>query len=108
MARLGTGGLQRFTSTRRKPGRPRKAPAAEQPAPASELEAEEGSAPLADEAVRSELRRKATPPTPDLDQPWALVRDPRPEPRGHAAGGEREKRPFRHVEVRKLGPKRGR
>ena len=94
-------------ATRRKLGRPRKAATAEQHAPALELEAEDKSAPLTEEAVRSELRRKQSPPAPDLEQAWAPVRDPRPERRGHDAGTEREKRPFRQVEVRKLGPGRG-
>lgn len=94
-------------ATRRKLGRPREAPAAQQPAPALDLEPEQGLAPFTKESVRSELRRRQTPPAPDLGQPWALVRDPRPARRGPDAHGEREKRPFRQVEVRKLGPGRG-
>lgn len=94
-------------ATRRKPGRPRKAPAAGQPTPAFKLEAKDEPASLIEEAARSELRRKQAPPAPEPHRAWALARDPRPERRGHDGPGEREKRPFRQVEVRKLGPGRG-
>jgi antitoxin component of MazEF toxin-antitoxin module len=94
-------------ATRRKPGRPRQAPAAEQPAPALKLEADDEPAPLVEAAAQSELRRKQPPPAPEPHQSWAPVRDPRPERRGPDGQGEREKRPFRQVEVRKLGPGRG-
>jgi bifunctional DNA-binding transcriptional regulator/antitoxin component of YhaV-PrlF toxin-antitoxin module len=98
-------------ATRRRPGRPRQVPAAaEEPTASLQPEPGDEPAPLIEPGARSELRRQAVPPATDLDLldlPRALVRDPRPERRGHEASPERERRPFRHVEVRKLEPGRG-
>ena len=87
---------------KRKPGRPRKVrpeeaaldPAPETPAPG-------------DEAVVWKLRPKAALPEADPDPMPDAPPPRRREPSWGSSGGEREeRRPFRNVEVRKLGPGR--
>jgi hypothetical protein len=87
------------TTPKRPRGRPRKV-AASPPEPVP--------APIPERAPRSELRRRvALPPVPG-PEPAAPVRGRRPTRAASGGGAEREeRRPFRHVEVRKLGPGRG-
>ncbi|MFZ1425632.1 MAG: hypothetical protein WAS21_02550 [Geminicoccaceae bacterium] len=89
-------------SPKRKPGRPRKVraeevaldPAPETPAPG-------------DEAVVWKLRPKAALPEVSPDPVPNAPPPRRREPSWGSSGGEREeRRPFRNVEVRKLGPGR--
>jgi antitoxin component of MazEF toxin-antitoxin module len=104
--------------TRRKPGRPRKLAATEalQPAaamggpqgrlPQPELPSGQQPTPAADVRPQSELRRKVALPPSFLDH--APARGRRAERLSASTGYEREeRRPFPHVEVRKLGPGRG-
>ena len=89
-------------ATRRRLGRPRKAATGEQLAPALELEAEDKSAPLSEEAVRSELRRQQAPPA----RPRAsLGAGPRPasraaRPRCRYRAGEAAVPPGRGAQAR--------
>jgi AbrB family looped-hinge helix DNA binding protein len=88
---------------------PRQVPAAEPvpeaatPMPETTAEAQAEPRP----GAASELRRRAEPPAPDGEpEPPPGWRPERPRP---APGYEREeRRPFRNVEIRKLGPGRGR
>jgi antitoxin component of MazEF toxin-antitoxin module len=97
--------------TRRKPGRPRKNAVAE-PAPSAPKEALVTPEPeaAAEPVVRREpwiLRKKADlpPAAPVVDKPAPPQR--RPEWRSDGGFPFIERRPFRQVEVRKLGPGRG-
>jgi AbrB family looped-hinge helix DNA binding protein len=84
----------------RKPGRPRKVRAAEEPEPAA--------APVSGAGELWKLRRKAERPTAEADDDQMTAPDRRPARIGFDTGYEREERhPFRHVEVRRLGPGRG-
>ena len=91
-----------LAAPKRKPGRPRKAraeeaaldPATEPPTPG-------------DEAVVWKLRPKAALPKASPDPVPEAPPPRRREPGWGTSGGEREeRRPFRNVEVRKLGPGR--
>ena len=123
------------TPAKRKPGRPRKVHAgerepelrlerpeerapAEQPQPVSvpkrspgqphkiEAQAEPEAASLTGVGAPSELRRRVVLPTALHEH--GAVRGRRAARPVHGAGHEREeRRPFAHVEVRKLGPGRG-
>ena len=124
------------TPAKRKPGRPRKADAAqhepelmldtpeepapaEQPQPASvperpcgrprkvESQPKPEPAPLTEVGVASELRRKVVLPTALHEHGAVRGRRPERAMQGAGYGYERdERRPFRQVEVRKLGPGR--
>ena len=90
-----------LAAPKRKPGRPRKVRAEE-----AALEPAKAPSP-GDETVVWKLRPKAAlpeaSPDPGLDAPPPRRR----EPAWGSSGGEREeRRPFRNVEVRKLGPGR--
>jgi AbrB family looped-hinge helix DNA binding protein len=125
-AAAGASGALPLTATavpaKRKPGRPRKAVDAGEPAPAPAPRKARGRprkagalAPAPEPVVRpvvsvgpARLLKKA-----DL-QPKAAPPDPAPPPAvaprrawGDAGSRFEERRPFRHVEVRKLGPGRG-
>ena len=90
-----------LTAPKRKPGRPRKVRAEEAaPEPAKALSS-------GDEAVVWKLRPKAALPEASLDPVPNTPPPRRREPSWGSSGGEREeRRPFRNVEVRKLGPGR--
>jgi hypothetical protein len=98
---------------RRKPGRPRKNAAAELTPAASTTRRGRSEAALppepelAAEPVVRILRKKAdlVPAAPAVDQPALPAR--RPERRSDDGFPFVKRRPFRHVEVRKLGPGRG-
>jgi AbrB family looped-hinge helix DNA binding protein len=85
---------------KRKPGRPRKVRAAEEPEPAA--------APAIRPSEPWKLRRKEELPMASASDVPAAAPARRPERVTFDTGYEREeRRPFRHVEVRKLGPGRG-
>ena len=90
-----------LTAPKRKPGRPRKVRAEEAaPEPAKALSS-------GDEAVVWKLRPKAALPAASPDPMPDAPPPRRREPRWGSSGAEREeRRPFRNVEVRKLGPGR--
>jgi hypothetical protein len=104
-------------SARRRPGRPRKAEAASAGAPAPQRPRGRPRKP-APSQVAEQAVTAAT-----VSEPWKLVkkaeRQEAPDPpasqterRPHRPGSDVgstmvERRPFRHVEVRKLGPGRG-
>jgi hypothetical protein len=102
----------------RRPGRPRKAVMAATPQPASATNGSHGTlsepaphleqepTPVVESRAQSELRRKVALPVSFLDDIPARGR--RAERLSASTGYEREeRRPFPHVEVRKLGPGRG-
>jgi hypothetical protein len=104
--------------TRRKPGRPRKDAVAELAPPAPKRRGRPRMAvdtpepePAADPIGPRQpwiLRKKAelSPPAPAVDKLPALERRPE-QPRSHDDMPLVERRPFRQVEMRKLGPGRG-
>jgi antitoxin component of MazEF toxin-antitoxin module len=102
---------------KRRPGRPRKAAMVAAPQPASAMDEAQGAVPeetaqpeleatpVLEAGARSELRRKVALPTSFSHIP---IRGRRAERLFTSTGYEREeRRPFRNVEVRKLGPGRG-
>jgi AbrB family looped-hinge helix DNA binding protein len=96
---LGTAG-DPLPSPKRKPGRPRKVRVeAAEPAAAPEPSSVGGEVGLWKLRPKAELMAKSSEPVPSLPQ--------RPEPSWIPGSHEREeRRPFRNVEVRKLGPGR--
>lgn len=92
-----------LSSPKRKPGRPRIG-RAEEASPATETAPQ----PLATEAALWKLRPKAELQAEKPD-PVPLPLPPRRREASWTGGGyeREERRPFRHVEVRKLGPGRG-
>lgn len=103
-------------AVKRRPGRPRKAPSAEPVEPVAVprrprgrprkmAQSEPAPTPVSEDA-HSELRRKVVLPTAIHEH--GAVRGRRPVRATPSAGHEREeRRPFRQVEVRKLGSGRG-
>ena len=90
-----------LATPKRKPGRPRKVRAEE-----AALEPAKAPSP-SDEAVVWKLRPKAALPEVSPDPVPNAPPPRRREPSWGSSGGEREeRRPFRNVEVRKLGPGR--